>query len=87
MKSNKIRAGIIILVILMLSFALNPSAEKHRKKIQQTTSDNSQLEKFLGVGQLKAFASRYESIGFASYTTINDEVTSIGVFGMVFVID
>ncbi|MDO8267421.1 MAG: hypothetical protein Q7T32_06265 [Moraxellaceae bacterium] len=87
MKNNKVRTGIIILAILMLSFALNPSADKHRKKIQQTTSDNSQLEKLLGVGQLKAFASKYESLGFASYTTINDEVASIGVFGMVFVLD
>lgn len=87
MKNNKARTGIIILAILILSFALNPSADKHRKNIQQKTSGSSQLENLFGVGQLKAFASKYKSVGFASYTTINDEVASIGVFGMVFVFD
>jgi hypothetical protein len=41
----------------------------------------------LGIGHLTSFASRYHSLGVASYTTINDKLTSVGAFGIVFVPD
>lgn len=74
-------------VLLALAFLLNPSPEKHRAAIKETIAERSQLEKVLGVGQLTAFASKYHSLGAASYTTVNDKVVSIGAFGMVFIAD
>jgi hypothetical protein len=41
----------------------------------------------LGIGHLTSFASRYHSLGVASYTTVNDKLTSVGAFGIVFVPD
>jgi hypothetical protein len=76
---------IAIVIAIALAFALNPSAEKHRDKIKTAIAERSQLERVLGIGQLTSFVSTYHSLGVASYTTVNEKVTSIGVFGMVFV--
>lgn len=83
---HRIYAGVGI-AALVLSFLLNPSADQHREKIRESIAQRSQLESMLGVGQLTAFASRYTSVGVASYTTVNDKMTSFGLFGMVFFID
>jgi len=82
--------GISLLVavaLAVLAVVLNPSAERHRAKIKQAIAERSQVEKVLGVGQLTAFVSKYHSVGVGSYTTVNDKVTSVGAFGMVFVSD
>ncbi len=71
--------------LLVAAVVLNPSAEKHRARIKEAIAERSQLEKSLGVGHLAAFASRYHSFGVASYTTVNDEILSVGAFGMVHV--
>ena len=76
---------IAIAIAIALAFALNPSAEKHRDKIKTAIAERSQIERVLGIGQLTSFVSQYHSLGVASYTTVNEKVTSIGVFGMVFV--
>lgn len=76
----------MILTITALAFALNPSGDKHREKIREAVAESSQIKGLLGVGHLKAFASQYHSIGVASYTTVDDELTSVGVFGIVFVL-
>lgn len=76
---------IAIAIAIALAFALNPSAEKHRDKIKTAIAERSQIERILGIGQLTSFVSTYHSLGVASYTTVNEKVTSIGVFGMVFV--
>ncbi|MFH1659629.1 MAG: hypothetical protein ABIG35_09980 [Pseudomonadota bacterium] len=76
---------IAIAIAIALAFALNPSAEKHRDKIKTAIAERSQIERILGIGQLTSFVSTYHSLGVASYTTVNEKVTSIGVFGLVFV--
>ena len=76
---------VTIAAVIALAFVLNPSADKHREKIKEVIAERSQLERLLGIGQLTSFASRYHSLGLASYTTVNDTVTSVGAFGMVFV--
>lgn len=76
---------IAVAIAIALAFALNPSAEKHRDKIKTAIAERSQVERVLGIGQLTSFVSQYHSLGVASYTTVNEKVTSIGVFGMVFV--
>lgn len=78
---------IVAVAAVILAFVLNPSADRHREKIKEAIAERSQLEKLLGIGQLTSFASRYHSLGVASYTTVNDKVTSIGAFGIVFVTD
>ncbi|MBS1159417.1 MAG: hypothetical protein H6R15_1836 [Proteobacteria bacterium] len=77
-----IAAGAVVLAVV-----LNPSPEKHREKIKEVIAERSQLERFLGLGQLTSFASRYHSFGLGSYTTVDDKLTSIGAFGLVFVPD
>lgn len=74
-------AGVVLLLLMVLT---NPSAERHREQIAESISERSQIEKVFGVGQITAFASRYQSLGVLSYSTIGDEVVSIGVLGMVF---
>jgi hypothetical protein len=76
---------IAVAIAIALAFALNPSAEEHRNKIKTAIAERSQLERVLGIGQLTSFVSTYHSLGVASYTTVNEKVTSIGAFGMVFV--
>ena len=76
---------VIAAAVIALAFVLNPSPDKHREKIKEVIAERSQLERLLGIGQLTSFASRYHSFGLASYTTVNDTVTSVGAFGMVFV--
>lgn len=78
-------SGAAALLILML--LLNPSADRHRAAIRADVNQGSAFERALGLGQLTAFMARYESLGFASYTTLNDQVKSVGVMGMVFVRD
>lgn len=75
---------VVVAVTIALAAVLNPSPEKHREKIKEAIAARSQLERVLGIGQLTSFVSRYHSFGVGSYTTVDDKVTSIGAFGMVF---
>ncbi len=78
---------IVAVAAVILAVVLNPSADRHREKIKEAIAERSQLEKLLGIGQLTSFVSRYHSLGIASYTTVDDKVTSVGAFGIVFVPD
>lgn len=86
-KSIPILPVIVTAGVIALAFALNPSPEKHREKIKLVIGERSQVERLLGIGHLTSFVSQYHSVGVASYTTVNDKVTSAGAFGMVFVLD
>ena len=76
---------LVAAALVVLAVVLNPSAEKHRAAIRKEIAERSQVEKVLGVGPLTAFASKYHSVWVGSYTTVNDKVTSVGAYGMVFV--
>lgn len=75
---------VVVAVTIALAAVLNPSPEKHREKIKEAIAERSQFERVLGIGQLTSFVSRYHSFGVGSYTTVDDKVTSVGAFGMVF---
>ncbi len=77
---------IAVAAALLAAVVLNPSPEQHRTRIKETIADRSPLAGFLGVGALTAFASTYHPLGLASYTTVNGHTVSIGVLGMVFVL-
>jgi len=85
--SKSVIALLVVVALVASAVLLNPSAERHRARIKQAIAERSQVQKVLGVGQLTAFASRYHSVGVGSYTTVNDKVTSVGAFGMVFAAD
>lgn len=78
---------IVAASVIALAFPLNPSPEKHRDRIKQVIAERSQIERVLGIGHLTSFVSQYHSLGVGSYTTVNSKLTSIGVFGMVFVLN
>ncbi len=83
--TKQIKLLIIVAVLLALAFVLNPSADKHRTVIKETIAERSKVQQVLGVGELTAFVSTYHTFWVGSYTTVNDKVQSVGVFGMVFV--
>ena len=83
--TKQIKLLLIIVALLALAFVLNPSADRHREVIKKTIAERSQVEKIFGIGHLTAFASTYHNVWIGSYTTIDGEVQSIGVFWIVFV--
>ncbi len=85
--SKTITSLLVAVALVLLAVVLNPSAERHRAKIKEAIAERSQLNKALGVGHMTAFVSKYHSVWLGSYTTVNDKVTSVGAFGMVFVAD
>lgn len=87
MNSSRVAYVVAAVVLLGLALLLNPSADRHRAAMREAVDARSQLESALGLGQLTAFMSRYESLGVASYTTINGKVSTIGVLGLVIVVD
>ncbi|KGM38937.1 hypothetical protein JY96_00005 [Aquabacterium sp. NJ1] len=82
-----VKTAAITGAIAIAAFALNPSAERHRNQIKESIAERSPLAGLLGVGALTAFSSNYHSLGVASYTSINNKTVSVGLLGMVFVID
>ena len=84
---SKAAPFIVAVITIVMAVVLNPSAEKHREKIREAIAERSQLERVLGIGHLTSFASRYHSFGVGSYTTVNEKLTSVGAFGLVFVTD
>ena len=83
--STLIRSLVIVLALIGAASLLNPSAEKHRQKIKEAVAERSQLAALLRLGDLTAFVSSYHSLGFASYTKADNELLSVGAFGIVYV--
>jgi hypothetical protein len=84
--SKKVLAPVLsVAAVLALAIALNPSAERHRTKINEAITERSPVARALALGSLAAFASNYHSLGVASYTTVGDRTLSIGFMGGVYV--
>ncbi len=86
MRKTSLLSLVVTGIVVALAFALNPSPEQHREKIKAAVAERSPLAGLLGLGALAAFASNYHPLGVASYTTVNGKTVSIGVLGMVFVV-
>lgn len=86
MSKSTVVSAIILAGSLAIAVVLNPSPDQHRAGIKAAVAERSQLEHLLGVGVLTAFVSKYSSLGVLSYTTVNERLASVGVFGMVFVV-
>ena len=87
MSRSFLTGAVVGAAVLGAALLLNPSAERHRDKIKTALAERSQFNAALGVGALTAFVSNYHSLGVASYTTAGDKTLSVGVLGMVFVLD
>jgi hypothetical protein len=84
--SKKVLAPILsVAAVLALAVALNPSAERHRTKINEAIAERSPVARALALGSLAAFASTYHSLGVASYTSVGERTLSIGFMGVVYV--
>jgi hypothetical protein len=84
--SKKVLAPILsVAAVLALAVALNPSAERHRTKINEAIAERSPVARSLALGSLAAFASTYHSLGVASYTSVGERTLSIGFMGIVYV--
>ena len=86
MARTAIVSAVVAAAVTAAAFLLNPSPERHREKIKQAIAERSPIAGALGIGALTAFTSTYHPLGVASYTTVNDRTVSIGVLGMVFVL-
>lgn len=84
--NRSVRIYIAVAASIAAAIMLNPSPEQHRNRIKEAIAERSPLAGFLGVGAFTAFASTYHPLGVASYTTVNGHTVSIGVLGMVFVL-
>ncbi|AMO22901.1 hypothetical protein GCM10027034_34010 [Ramlibacter solisilvae] len=78
--------SIAAVALLALAAVFNPSPERHRSEIKEVMAQRSPIAGALGIGSLAAFASTYHSLGVASYTTAGERTLSIGVLGLVFVL-
>jgi hypothetical protein len=76
-----------VCVALAAAVLLNPSADRHREQIKTAIAERSPLAGLFGVGFLAALASNYHSVGVGSYTSIQGHTVSVGLLGMVFVLD
>jgi hypothetical protein len=78
---------LVVLAIAILLAVTNPSAETHRKTIASEFAAERPLAGAVGLGALTAQLPEYHSAVLGSYTTAGDELTSIGLLGMVWVVD
>lgn len=80
-----LRLVVVLLAVVGAASLLNPSPDAHRARLKAAVAERSALASLLRLGDLTAFASRYHSVVVASYTTLDDEVLSVGAFGVVWV--
>jgi hypothetical protein len=78
---------LVVLGIAILLAVTNPSVETHRDAIAREFEQEHPLAGAVGLGALGAQLSEYHSAVLGSYTTVGDEVRSIGALGMVWVVD
>lgn len=80
-----LRLVVVLLALVGAASLLNPSPDAHRAKLKSAVAERSALASLLRLGDLTAFASRYHSLVVASYTTLDDDVLTVGAFGIVWV--
>ena len=82
-KPRSSASALVLLVLLGLLALTNPDKPKHDQAIQQTVKQRSPIASLFGAGRLASWAAEYHSVGIASYTTIDGQLATIGVFGIV----
>lgn len=87
MRIRLVHVALVLAVVVAAAALLNPSPERHRDAIRDAVAERSRLAALLRLGDLAAFVSNYDSLGVASYTTVDGRVLSYGAFGVVLVRD
>jgi hypothetical protein len=85
--SSSLLVLLVFLAIAILLAVTNPSADSHRKAIAAEFEAKRPLAGAVGLGAIGAQLPEYHSAVLGSYTTAGDEVASVGVLGMVWVVD
>jgi hypothetical protein len=81
-----LRFVLVVLAAVGVASLLNPSADAHHAQLKAAVAERSPLAALLRLGDLTAFASRYHTVVVASYTTLDDELLTVGAFGLVWVL-
>jgi len=74
----------VLLVGLILAIT-NPSRERHQQAIRDEITHDHPIASLLGVARIASSLTEYHSFGLFSYTTVDQELVSIGVCGYVWV--
>jgi hypothetical protein len=83
----KFRQLILLIVIAVVMYATNPGQERHEDKIRESFDDENPVAGALGVGWLRSKTIEYSDYRVLSLSRIDDDLVSIGLFGMVFVLN
>ena len=85
--SNPLIGLLVLLAIAILLAVTNPPAESHRETIAAEFKKDHPLAGAVGLGAIGAQLPEYHSAVLGSYTTSGDELTSVGLLGMVWVVE
>jgi hypothetical protein len=85
--SNPILSVLVVLAIAILLAVTNPTAEAHRKTIAANFQATRPLAGAVGLGAIGAHLPEYHSAILGSYTMSGNELVSVGLLGMVWVLD
>lgn len=84
--SSPLLGVLVVLAVAILLAVTNPSAQTHRKAISADFETERPLAGAVGLGAIRAHIPEYHSVVLGSYTTQGDEISSIGVLGVVWVV-
>lgn len=83
MASKSIRGIVAVLCLVALAVLSNPRKSRHDRAIQRDMKKSHPVASFFGAGSLASAMAEYHSIGVAFYTTLDDEIATVGAFGVV----
>jgi len=83
---NPLLSLLVVLVVMVLLAVTNPSPEQHRKAIAAEIAELRPLAGAVGLGAVSAHFTEMHSFVLGSFTTNGEEVVSIGLLGMVWVV-
>lgn len=74
----------VVLGIVLLCLATNPSQTRHQEKIREAFRSENQMLGKIGFGGVYARSFEYHNLLLCSWTGAEGKVKSFGVLGMVF---
>jgi hypothetical protein len=82
-KKSWTRALFVVLGVVAVAIVANPDKSRHDEVIRNRVADNHPIASLIGAGRLTSMMAQYHSIGVASYTTLDNQVATVGAFGIV----
>jgi hypothetical protein len=79
---------LLLLVLVAASLAgSNPRHELHSQAIHDSSWESSPVATLLGKSVIESAVSEYHSVVVASFTTVGEQVVTIGMFGHVWALN